>query len=91
MREERLFYDCVSFYYSQEGSFCNLCMKFMSFPGRGEGQLERVGGTLGKQAEVSFPCRGVGRVGERGCYPVRLMRALEPAVLGCVKGETFLH
>ena len=36
-RAVRVFYDCASFYYQQEGSFCNLCMKFMSFPGeRGE-------------------------------------------------------
>lgn len=38
MRALRVFYDCASFYYQQEGSFCNLCMKFMSFPGeRGAG------------------------------------------------------
>lgn len=37
MREERVFYDCASFYYQQEGSFYNLCMKFMYFLGRGEG------------------------------------------------------
>lgn len=42
-----------------------------------------MGGTLGEQAEVSCPM-GVGRGRERGCYPAHLIRALEPAVLGCV-------
>lgn len=62
--EERVFYDWASFSYGQEGSFCNLCMKFMLFPGERRGPTEWVGGTCGKQAEGSFPA-GVGR-GRRG-------------------------
>jgi hypothetical protein len=47
-----------------------------------------VEGAPGEQAEVSFPV-GWG-VGGEGCYPAHLMRALEPAVLGCVKCGNFL-
>ncbi|CAK6446237.1 unnamed protein product [Pipistrellus nathusii] len=47
MREERVFYDYASFYYQQEGSFCNLCMKFMSFPGERRGLTGEGGGHAG--------------------------------------------
>lgn len=47
-----------------------------------------MGGTLGRQAEVSLPCRG-GKGLQRACYPAHLKRALEPAVLGCVKHGNF--
>lgn len=41
MRPVRVFYDCASFYYQQEGSFCNLCM-VISW-GEGRVLTERVG------------------------------------------------
>lgn len=41
------FSDCASFYYQQEGSFCNLCMKFMSFPGERRGLTGEGGGHAG--------------------------------------------
>lgn len=47
MREERVVYDCASFYYyQQEGSFYNLCMKFMSFPGKRRGLTGEGGGQV---------------------------------------------
>lgn len=42
-----VFSDCASFYYQQEGSFCNLCMKFMSFPGERRGLTGEGGGHTG--------------------------------------------
>lgn len=87
MREERVSYDCASFYYPQEGSFCNLCMKFMSFPGKRRGLTgEGGGGHVGGADRQRFPFLvGVWRGVERGRYPAHLIKALEPAVLGCVK------
>lgn len=63
MKEERVFYDCASFYYKQEGSLCNLCMKFMSFPGERRG-LTGEGGGHARGADRGFlPLLG-GRGGE---------------------------
>lgn len=55
MREERVFYDCASFYYQQEGSFCNLCMKFMSFPGERRGLTGEGGGHTQCGGRQTFP------------------------------------
>lgn len=52
-------------------------MKFMSFPGKG-------GGHLRGPSRGFLPLCGWGR-GRAGRYPARPVRALEAAVLGCVK------
>lgn len=67
MKEERVFYDCASFYYQQEGSFCNLCMKFMSFPGERRG-LPGEGGGHARGADRFPSLVGVGR-GREGVLP----------------------
>lgn len=64
MREERVFYDCASFYYQQEGSFCNLCMKFMSFPGERRGLTGEGGGHVRGAGRGFLPCGGGERYGE---------------------------
>lgn len=72
------------FSHLQEGFFCNVCMKSMLFPGDRRGLTGAGGGILGSRQR--FPSLvGVGRGQEGGCYPAHLTRALEPAVLGCVK------
>lgn len=68
MREERVFYDCASFYYQQEGSFCNLCMKFMSFPGERRGLTGEGGGCIGGAGRGFLPSWGGERCG-KGALP----------------------
>lgn len=62
MREERVFYDCASFYYQQEGSFYNLCMKFMSFPRKKGGLTGEGGGQVGGAGRGFLPLWGWGEV-----------------------------
>lgn len=46
------------------------------------------GGHVWEAGRGLLPCRG-GEGSQRACYPAHLKRALEPAVLGCVKCGNF--
>lgn len=46
------------------------------------------GGHVWEAGRGLLPCRG-GEGSQRACYPAHLKRALEPAVLGCVKRGNF--
>lgn len=46
------------------------------------------GGHMWEAGRGLLPCRG-GEGSQRACYPAHLKRALEPAVLGCVKRGNF--
>lgn len=63
-------------------------MKFMLFPGERRGPTEWGGGHVWEAGRGFLPFRG-GKGLQRACYPAHLKRALEPAVLGCVKCGNF--